>query len=335
MKNEILQAFDAWLAEHADFSGVLYAADEGGEIASAARGGNRVNTSFAIASGTKLFTAIAVCKLAETGKFSLDAQIGGLLSFDLGEINPRITVRQLLTHTSGVGDYVDEEDENFDEKMAAMYAAHPPAEWVNMDYYRQFITPLPAKFAPGLRFCYSNSGYVLLGLIVEAASGRGFQDFVADEIITPLGLAGTGFYRTDALPPHAAAGYENGKPNTDAIPVIGGADGGIFSCAADIDTLWRALFANRLLSPAMTDILLTPHVIAEEDSEDDTTDSTCPGLFHFRKKTHTFYYSIGADAGVGYLSGYYPRTRTVVSMFSNTGFPGAGLIFGELPELLG
>ena len=66
------------------------------------------------------------------------------------------------------------------------------------------ITPLPPKFEPGIRFGYSNAGFVMLGLIVEAVSGKAYQQFVTDKIIVPLGLKHTGFYRMDSLPANTA-----------------------------------------------------------------------------------------------------------------------------------
>ncbi|MCL2364394.1 MAG: beta-lactamase family protein [Defluviitaleaceae bacterium] len=349
MKDKMKNIFDTWLAEETeDFSGVLSATGCGGIIHQQAIGcrdfaqdlPNTTDTAFGIASGTKLFTGLAVCKLIDNGKLSLDAKLCDLLPHDLGVIDKRVTVYQLLTHTSGVGDYVDEDAEDFYEQYAAMMAQYPAREWERLDYYLQMITPLPPKFAPGERFCYSNSGYVLLGLVIEAVNGIPFQQYVTDEIIRPCGLAHTGFYRADALPDNTAIGYKQDDddewtPNTHNLPIIGGSDGGIFSCAADIDKLWRAIFAHKILSPAMTDNFLKQHIITETDEEEGTTEGYGLGVYRNEDDGKTFYFAIGADAGVGFFTGYYPATQTVVSAFCNTGYNGASLLFDDLPDLLG
>ena len=111
------------------------------------------------------------------------------------------------------------------------------------------ITPLPQKFEPGTRYGYSNAGFIMLGLIVETISGLTYQQFVHDTIITPCKLEHTGFYRMDSLPKNTALGYmENGRTNIFSLPVIGGSDGGLFTCSSDLELLWRALFSNKILS---------------------------------------------------------------------------------------
>ena len=350
MKNTIKDNFKTWLDEDAeDFSGVLSATGNDGVIYQQAIGfqnkaeevPNNVDTAFALASGTKLFTGLAVCKLIDSCKLSLDDKLCDVLSYDLGQIDKRVTVFQLLTHTSGVGDYIDEEAKDCEEQLAALYVKYPAKNWERLEYYLQMITILPPKFEPGERFSYSNSGYVLLGLVVEAVSGISFQQFVTDEIIKPCNLTHTGFYRMDSLPPNTALGYmedENTgewRLNTDSLPIIGGSDGGIFSCAADIDKLWRAIFDNKILSENMTKAFLKPHVVIDEDEEDNTVESYGLGVYHQQDGDKSLYFAIGADSGVGFFSGYYPATGVAVSGFCNTGYCSASLLFDELPELLG
>ena len=349
MKQKIQEIFNVWIADETeDYSGVLSASDVAGVIYQAAYGlrnkaealPNAADTAFAIASGTKLFTGLAICKLIDSGKLSLESKLGDVLPYELGQINRNITIYQLLTHTSGVGDYIDEEAEDFDDMLAALYVKYPAHLWERLDYYLQMMTDLPPKFEPGARYAYSNSGYVLLGLVVEAVSGVSFQQFVQDEIIMSCGLTHTGFYRLDALPDNTALGYMEDEDtgewrvNTKDLPVIGGSDGGMYSCAADMDTLWRALFDGKILSPAMTAAFLTPHVIIEVDEAEGTVESYGLGVYLVKEGDKTFYFIMGVDSGVGFFSGYYPATKTVVSAFSNTGYQGASLLFDELPALL-
>jgi CubicO group peptidase (beta-lactamase class C family) len=236
-----------WIADQENgFSGVLTVFDSNEIIFNQASGfrniseelPNVTDTAFAIASGTKLFTGIAVCKLIESGKLALDTLLCDIVKQDLGQIDKSVTIRHLLTHTSGIGDYIDEEADDIDELLETLYTKYPPHLWTNMEYYLQMTTHLPPKFVPGERYSYSNSGYVLLGLVVEAASGKSYQDFVMDEIITPLELTRSGFYRSDNLPANTALGYlEDGRTNVHCLPVHGGADGGLYSCATDMDKL--------------------------------------------------------------------------------------------------
>jgi len=350
MKKEIQDIFDTWVREKTeDFSGVLSASGSDGVIAEQAFGfrnvaeelPNTVDTAFAIASGTKLFTGLAVCKLIDSGKLSLDALLCDVLSYDLGQIDKSVTVFQLLTHTSGVGDYIDEEADDEEEQLQNLYNKYPVQLWTLLEYYLQMITPLASKFKPGERFGYSNSGYILLGLVVEAVSGLPFQQFVYDEIIKPCGLTRTGFYRMDSLPANTALGYmhdkDTGKWHTNiySLPILGGSDGGIYSCAADFDKLWRAIFANKILSDDMTKCFLKSHAEIEIDEEDGTIVSYGLGVYNMQDGDKAIYFAVGADSGVGFFTGYYPATKTVVSSFCNNGYNGSSLLFGDSLKLLG
>jgi len=168
---------------------------------------NNSKTAFGIASGTKLFTGLAVCKLIDEGKLSLDSKLWDLLPYDLGQIDKSITVFHLLTHTSGTGDYIDEEADDSIEQMQALYNQYPVYLWERLEYYLPMITPLPPKFEPGTRFSYSNAGFVMLGLVIEAVSGLPYQQYVKENIIEPRKLEHTGFYRMDSLPANTAFGY--------------------------------------------------------------------------------------------------------------------------------
>ena len=350
MKSEIHEIFENWLEDDGeDFAGVLSASNSDGVIALRTVGlRNRAenlpcaaDTRFGIASGTKVFTGLAVCKLIDEGKLAPDAKLWDVLPYDLGRIDKDVTIYQLLTHTSGVGDYVDEDAEDFDALMDALYAKYPPKNWTSMDYYLQMTMPLPPKFKPGERWCYSNSGYVLLGLAIEAISGMSYQQYVQDAIITPCGMTHTGFYHIDDLPPNTALGYMQNEEsgdwhlNTDKIPVVGGSDGGIYSNAADIDRLWRTIFDGRILSERMTAEFLKQQVTVENDEDDGTIESYGLGIYHQNDNAKQFYFAMGVDSGVGFFTGYFPGTKTVVSAFSNTGFHGASLLFDDLPDILG
>jgi len=350
MKKIIEDIFNTW-NEDIDFSGVFSASDAGGVLFQYAAGHrnraeellNTVDTAFGIASGTKLFTGLAVCKLIDEGKLSLESKLWDVLpGRDLGRIDKGVTIHQLLTHTSGVGDYIDEEAEDADAQLEALYHNYPCYLWTQMDYYLQMIAPLPPKFEPGARYAYSNAGFVLLGLVVEAVSGMPYQQYMRENVITKVGehsspLRHTGFYRMDSLPANTALGYmedeDSGEWRTNifSLPIIGGSDGGIYTCAADMDKLWRAIVANRILSQAMTQTLLSRQVVIDEEDGE----SYGLGVYLYEDDGKLAYFAVGGDTGVGFCTAYYPKTGVAMSCFSNTGWMGFYDLIGEMLEVLG
>ena len=341
--NKIIEnIYNTWNAK-GDFSGVFSVSDDDGVIFHQTGGyrnraeklPNEPDTAFGIASGTKMFTGLAVCKLIDEGRLSLEDKLWDLLARDLGQIDRNVTVRHLLTHTSGVGDYIDEEADNITEQLDALYAKYPCYLWTHMDYYLQMTTPLPPKFRPGERFAYSNSGYVLIGLIIEAVSGMPYQQFVQENIIAPCKLAHTGFYPMDGLPANTALGYiEEGnsgqwRTNIFGLPIIGGSDGGIYTCAEDLDKLWRAVFSNRILSEEMTRTFLSRQAVIDEE------DGISYGLgVYIADEGHRLaYYAIGMDSGVDFFTAYFPKTKIVASVLGNA-YVSSGL-FDALFNALG
>lgn len=306
------------------FSGVFSVSDEKGVLFERCRSfrnrseglPNNRDTAFGIASGTKMFTGLAVCKLIEEGKLSLEDRLWDILPYDLGQMDKRVSIFHLLTHTSGIGDYLDEEEPDSYEKEQEMNRKYPVYLWERLEYYLQMNTPLPPKFEPGARFGYSNAGFIMLGLAVEAAGGKPYQQFVTDEIIRPLGLRHTGFYRMDELPANTALGYtgdrEPQRTNIFSLPVIGGSDGGLFTCAEDLNTLWRSLFAGRILSEAMLRDFLKSQVVYGEGK------SYGLGVYRCDKNGNNAYYAVGGDFGVDFFTAYFPGPKVTASALCNT-----------------
>ncbi|MCL2158646.1 MAG: beta-lactamase family protein [Oscillospiraceae bacterium] len=323
--NDITKAWENWI-DSDKFSGVFSASAEQGVILEKCCGfrnineklPNNKNTAFGIASGTKMFTGLAVCKLVDENKLTLDEKICDLLPFDLGQIDKNVTVFHLLTHTSGIGDYIDEESPDSVEQMEALYKKYPIYLWERLEYYLPMIAPLPPKFKLGERFGYSNAGFVFLGLVIEAVSHVPYQQFVQEMIIEPLGLKHTGFYRADFLPANTALGYmgdiENGGQRTNIfnMPVIGGADGGLYTCADDLDTLWRALLANKILSETMTEQFIKPQMIMNDK------ESYGLGVYRSSRGDNLVYYAVGGDFGVDFFTAYFPKQKIVASALGNT-----------------
>jgi len=274
---------------------------------------NNSDTAFSIASGTKLFTGLGVCKLINNEKLSLADKLCDILPYDLGQIDKNVTVFHLLTHTSGVGDYIDEDDENCLEKLQDLYNKYPVYLWERLEYYLQMITPLPPKFEPGERYGYSNSGFVLLGLVIEAVSGIPYQKFIEDNIIAPCGLKHTGFYRMDSLPANTALGYmDDGRTNVFNLPVLGGSDGGLFTCAEDLEKLWHAIFSNKILSDEILQVFLQRQSVINDK------ESYGLGVYRFEDSDNLFYYAVGGDFGVDFFTAHFPGQKITISALGNT-----------------
>jgi CubicO group peptidase (beta-lactamase class C family) len=210
-------------------------------------------TRYAIASGTKAFTAVVVGSLIVDGAMSLSTTAREILGTDLPLIADDVTVEHLLVHTSGIGDYVDED---LDEPVSLTV---PVQQLDSTAAYLPALDGFPAKFAAGQRFSYCNSGYVVLALIAERVSGMPFDQLIADRVTNPAGMSATGFIRSDSLPGTAAIGYlDDGRTNVFSLPVWGSGDGGAYSTMTDLQAFWDALVGNRLLPAEWMSRLVTP-----------------------------------------------------------------------------
>ncbi len=220
---------------------------------------NTPATRFGVASGTKGLTALAVVSLVQEGALRLDTPARELLGDDLPLVDDRATVEQLLSHTSGIGDY-------FDEEQIADPTAYPLAVPVHRlaetEDYLAVLDGFPQKFPPGERFAYCNSGFVVLALLAERAGGRPFRELVAERVCEPAGMTRTEFLRSDELPGDAALGYIEGEglqTNVLHLPVRGSGDGGVYTTVADVETLWDAFLGGRIVSAEWVEQMTTPH----------------------------------------------------------------------------
>jgi len=207
---------------------------------------NTTEHRFGIASGTKTLTAITVLAAASDGLIDLDAPVRDLLGGDLPLVDDRVTARHLLHHRSGIGDYFDEDADTdiFD------YAMRVPVHTLDgAAGYLAALDGYPQKFAPGTDFSYCNSGYVLLGILLERATGSTYHELVAGRVTGPAGMERTQFLRTDELPGDATIGYlraDGVRTNVLHLPVVGFGDGGVYTTAGDVHRLWHALADGRL-----------------------------------------------------------------------------------------
>jgi CubicO group peptidase (beta-lactamase class C family) len=188
---------------------------------------NEVDTRFAIASGTKGLTALAVVSLIEDGLLELSTSARSVLAQDLPLIDEGVTIEHLLSHRSGIGDYLDEEAAPERSEYLMPVSVH---ELATTEDYLAVLDGHPTKFLPGERFAYCNGGYVVLALIAERASGMPFHDLVRERVCEPAGMRDTEFLRSDELPGRAALGYLTidgiWRTNVFHLPVRGNGDAG-------------------------------------------------------------------------------------------------------------
>lgn len=221
---------------------------------------NTAATRFDVASISKLFTSVAVLQLVERHKLDLDASIHEYADLSGTTISPKVTLRQLLTHRSGIAD-IAEEDEG--ENYAEVFAQYPCHTIINTADFVKVFADKPANFAPGTQHRYCNAGYILAGLAIEHASGRGFRDYVHAEVFAPAGMASSAYFDKRYAHPDLAEGFDlddEGRleQNIYAYPPVGHADGGAYCTAGDLHTFLAALRGGELLSPAWTEAFFTP-----------------------------------------------------------------------------
>ena len=285
---------------------------------------NEVDTRFAIASGTKGLTALTVVSLIEDGLLELSTPARSALGRDLPLVGDDVTVELLLSHRSGIGDYLDEEVEN---DFADYLMPVPVHELAETEQFLAVLGGHPTVSPPGERFAYNNGGYMMLALIAERVSGVGFHELVARTVCEPAGMQDTAFLRSDELPGTAALGYlaaDGLRTNVLHLPVRGNGDGGIHSTAADVTALWQAFFAGRIVSADWVAEMVRPR-------SEDSTESRRYGLGFWLHESSDVVMLEGLDAGVSFWSSHDPAsgtTRTVISNWTDGAWPIAALLDG-------
>jgi CubicO group peptidase (beta-lactamase class C family) len=205
---------------------------------------NTVDTQFCLGSINKMFTAVAVLQLVQQGKLSLEGTISNYWpDYPNHELASHVKIRQLLSHTGGTGDIFTPE-----------YGAHRLETRSLYDYVKLYGNR-PLRFEPGSKSEYSNYGFILLGRLIEIASGETYDSYVQKHIFAPVGMT-----RTDSRPeidqvPGRAIGYMKGpsglQPNTSTLPWSGTSAGGGYSTVGDLLLFASALQSGKLLDPGL------------------------------------------------------------------------------------
>jgi len=238
-----------------EFSGTVVVAKAGEPIFAKAYGQadqgrhipNTVDTRFNLGSVNKMFTAVSIAQLVEGKAIALDQPFGRYLrDYPNRAVADHVTVEQLLSHTSGMGDY-----------FGPSFHARRTSVATVADLLPFFVND-PLSFAPGSRFQYSNAGYVVLGLLIEQASGERYADYLKGHVFAPAGMTDTSLDKRTGSG-NLAIGYTHppgpdGRPsagarieNSDIVEATGSPAGGAFSTAHDLTAFSRALWAGKLI----------------------------------------------------------------------------------------
>ena len=272
---ETLTLFFRDLEEKEEFSGVVLITKGKTELYSGAFGyasrswkiKNSMDIRFDTASITKLFTTVAILQLIDRKKLTFKTSAIEYLGLIGTKISKGVNVYHLLTHTSGIGDDCEEEaGESYDDlwKTKPNYSIK-----ITEDFLPQFIHKAP-NFAPGQGCRYCNCSFVLLGLMIEKATGMSYRDYVRKNIFEKAKMSQSDFYDVTYVHERVAEGcdplrneegeIEGWKKNIYSFPPIGSPDGGAHVTAGDLDRFLRAVQSGELISEELTESFLSPHV---------------------------------------------------------------------------
>lgn len=258
--------FDQFLTQLAardSFSGTMLVAHRGRPVLTRSFGmadkarsvPNTTDTIFCLASVTKMFTAVAIAQLVQQGRLKFEGTLGGYLP-GFSSAAGAITLHQLLTHTSGMGDY---------HAVDGWFPAS--ATWTSADQVLSatvdFIREAPPAFTPGTGHQYSNSAYTVLGAIVQEVSGQSYYDYIRQHVFASAGMTASDFFtkpqwKSDRRIAHPYPRQPSGQ-RTDGLDqeiYIGLPDGNAFASAPDLVRFVRALLGGRLLAPAYVDLVV-------------------------------------------------------------------------------
>ena len=278
---------------------------------------NTFETKFASASAGKVFIAVAILQLIENEKINFDDTIGKFLDIEFSTIDKDVTVKQLLTHTSGVPDYFDESVMDEYEELWKDFPNYKIRH--NNDLFPLFINK-PMMYPKGEKFQYNNSGYVLLASIIEKVSGMYFDEYLQKNIFETCKMFSTGYYELDKLPAKCANNYiycedtKDFRTNIFSVDVKGTGAGGAFITVNDIINFWKNLIEGKLISKEMVSQMFTKQ-----------SGSTGDGFYGYgiwiidNPKENDFVFFQGCDPGVSFISEYNPNNKMISVLVSNFG----------------
>ena len=319
-----------------EFSGTILVAKNGEPIYKNAVGyahkgfkvPNKLDTKFNLGSMNKMFTGTAIMQLEQQGKLQLDDKVGKYLpEYPNQVVRDKVTIHQLLTHTSGMGQYWVE------------YFQSPKISEINcVADYDNLANKNLLQFEPGAQFSYSNCGPLVLGLIIEKTSGMSYYDYVKKYIYDPAGMNNSDCYDISTVVDNLAVGYTKGAPmgrsfdvwhnNILLHPAMGGPAGGGYSTVEDLLKFDIALRSNILLDADHFNNMTTGKVARDEQTQ---------YAYLFQEKFVNGHRVIGHSGGAGGINSHlsmYMDLGYTVAIMSNYDPPAAMNIAKKLEEWL-
>jgi CubicO group peptidase (beta-lactamase class C family) len=276
---------------------------------------NTPTTKFRLGSITKQFTAASILLLEERGKLKIEDPVKKYMP-DAPAAWDKITIFHVLTHTSGIPSLTSFPD--FASREAQAITPEKLVEW---------FRDKPLEFEPGMKWNYSNSGYILLGYLIEKISGQSYSDFVQQNIFTPLGMKDSGYDSNSAIIAHRAAGYAPGKNGPEnagfvhmSIPFSAGA---LYSTTEDLLRWEQGLFGGKVLTAASLARMTTPF---KQDY--------AFGLGVSTKNGHKMISHNGGIEGFNTALAYYPDDKLVVAVLANLNGGAADNISAKLAQVI-
>jgi CubicO group peptidase (beta-lactamase class C family) len=286
---------------------------------------NRVDTKFNLGSMNKMFTAVAIAQLVERGKMSFEDPLSKFIAdFPNAEAAKKIKIKHLLTHTSGLGGYFSERYDGMSRER--LRTVDDMMRLVKED-------EKDIRFEPGSRWAYSNTGMLVLGKVIEVASGQTYFDYVRENIYRPAGMVNTDTYELDRVNPNLAVGYEkrfsdsgiDWVNNVFSHVMRGGPHGGGFSTVEDLLKFDQALRSGKLINAESLKMLTSPK-----------TDLNSPD--------YGYGFGVNPQLGIAGHSGGFTGISSNLDMYLGSGWTaivmsnysrGSGPVTAKMRELIG
>jgi CubicO group peptidase (beta-lactamase class C family) len=290
-------------------------------------------TRFGTASVTKMFTAAATAILADRSVLDFGAPVRDVIPSEWypPALDARVTVHNLLIHTSGLTDYLPDEDPTTPDLWQALGT---PAMRRATDFL-PILKALPAGSRPTQVASYCNAGYIVLALVIEAATDEPYAQVIAREVFDPCGMADSAFLPFDELGAETAVGYlrpgdddGSSKTNVDLLPFAGAPDGGAFSTSRDLLKFLLTLHGGNLLSAPTTRTFLTPWA---RDAAGDTGFGY--GQRIVERGGRIWFGHTGEDHGASARAFHSPADGVSLIVLSNV-TSGVGGVWGRLADSL-
>lgn len=271
---------------------------------------NTPDTKFRLGSITKQFTATLVMQLVEQGKIKLDGKLSDYLPDYRKDVGEKVTIHHLLTHTSGIPSYTGL-PRFFEDVSRNPY---------KVDEFVKKYASGDLQFEPGSKFAYNNSGYFLLGAIIEKVTGKPYEQVLQENIFDPVGMKNTGYDHHNTILQKRAAGYDktaDGYTNAPYLDMsIPYAAGSLYSTVEDLYLWDQALYTDKLISAKSKELMYTPFLEkyaygwAVADASFKQNDQPVPEIAHG-----------GGINGFSTIIARFPKEKNLIVLLDNTGQP--------------